>query len=121
MRKTILAVIFTLLTVLNQNLSANETNGIKVILTFQTKVDTKKEFLDFLNKNIPNVRAFEGCSSVKLYFNDSTNEMIITENWKSNEHHSNYIKFISENGVMKKLASYLQNKPTIKYYDILDI
>lgn len=121
MKKTAIVSIFLLLMVFSQNLSAHQQNGIKVILTFKAKVESKNEFIDFLNKNVPNVRAFEGCSSVKIYFDNSTNEMIITENWSSKEHHNKYIKFISENGVMKDLVSYLQKEPSIKYYDILSI
>jgi quinol monooxygenase YgiN len=98
-----------------------KTIGVKVILTLSVKSDTKKEFLAFLHENVPNVRAFEGCSSVKLYFDDSTNEMIIAEDWMSKEHHEKYIKFISENGVMKGLISYLQEDPAIKYYEMLNI
>jgi quinol monooxygenase YgiN len=95
--------------------------GVKVILTLTVKSETIKEFIEFLHENVPNVRAFEGCSSVKLYFDDTTNEMIITEDWMSKEHHGKYIKFISDNGVMKGLIFYLQKEPTIKYFDILDI
>ena len=98
-----------------------KTIGVKVILTLRVKSETKKEFFEFLHENVPNVRAFEGCSSVKLYFEDSTNEMIITEDWMSKEHHGKYIQFISENGVMKGLISYLQEDPAIKYYEILNI
>lgn len=98
-----------------------KTNGVKVILTLKVKSETKKEFIEFLHENVPNVRTFEGCSRVKLYFDDATNEMIIAEDWMSEEHHGKYIKFISENGVMKGLISYLQKAPEIKYYEILNI
>jgi len=93
----------------------------KVILTFQVKIESKKEFIEFLDKNVPNVRGFDGCNSVNLYFDNETNEMIITENWESKEHHGKYIEFIAKNGVMQDLISYLQKEPTIKYYEILDI
>lgn len=121
MKKLVFTIIFTISIVFSQTLSANQTKGIKVILTFKTKVEHRKKFIAFLNKNIPNVRSFNGCSSVKVYFDNITNEMIITESWVSKEHHNNYIKFISENGVMKRLISFLQKEPTIKYYKILDI
>jgi quinol monooxygenase YgiN len=98
-----------------------KTIGVKVMLTLMIKSETKKEFIEFLHENVPNVRAFEGCSSVKLYFDDTTNEMIISEDWMSKEHHGKYIKYITENGVMTDLISYLQKEPTIKYYGILNI
>jgi quinol monooxygenase YgiN len=94
---------------------------VKVILTLMVKPETKNEFFGFLHKNVPNVRTFEGCRSVKLYFDDATNEMIISEDWMSKEDHGKYIKFISENGVMEGLVSFLHNVPAIKYYDTLNI
>jgi quinol monooxygenase YgiN len=99
----------------------SKTNSTKVILNLKAKSETKKEFIEFLHENVPNVRAFEGCSGVNLYFDDTTNEMIISEDWLSKKHHGEYINFISENGVMKGLISYLQEEPVIKYYDILNI
>lgn len=99
----------------------SKTIGVKVFLTLNVKSETKNEFMDFLCKNVPNVRGFEGCSSVKLYFDDIANEMIISEDWMSRKHHGKYIQFISENGVMNGLISYLQQEPVIKYYEILDI
>ena len=93
----------------------------KVILTFQVKEETKKEFMEFLDQNVPNVRAFNGCNSVNIYFDDKINEMIIIEEWESKECHGKYIDFISQNGVIEDLISYLQKEPMIKYYDILEI
>ncbi|NQZ22031.1 MAG: hypothetical protein HRT53_08240 [Colwellia sp.] len=77
--------------------------------------------MDFLDMSIPNVRGFEGNTNVQLYFDATTNEMIITESWASKKAHGKYIKFISENGVMKQLLSYLEKPPTIKYYQPLDV
>ena len=120
MKKTVL-IIFAIIAIFSQTINAHQHDGIKVVLSFKVKSDTQKEFMKFLEKNVPNVRAFEGCSSVKLYFDESNKEMIITENWLSKEHHGRYIQFISKNGVMEGLISYLDGKPSIKYYEILDI
>lgn len=115
-------IILTLL-ILTSAIFAQNTNNqaTKVILTLSVKVETKKEFMEFLDKNVPNVRAFKGCNQVNLYFDEKTNEMIISENWDSKIHHGKYIEFISANGVMQELASFLQKEPSIKYYEILKI
>jgi len=47
--------------------------------------------------------------------------MIFDEDWLSVEHHQQYIKAISENGVMGQLASFLEAPPEIKYFDQIDI
>ena len=115
-------IILTLL-ILTSVIFAQNTNNqaTKVILTLSVKVETKKEFMNFLDKNLPNVRSFEGCNQVSLYFDDKTNEMIISENWQSKTHHGKYIEFISKNGVMQSLISFLQKEPSIKYYEALKI
>jgi quinol monooxygenase YgiN len=95
--------------------------GVKVMLTLMVKPETKNEFFGFLHENVPNVRAFEGCRSVKLYFDDATNEMIISEDWVSKEDHGKYIEFISGNGVMEGLVCFLRDAPEVKYYDILNV
>jgi len=95
--------------------------AIKVVLNLNVNETKVQEYTQFLKLNLPNVRNFQGCKSVRIYFNKDTNEMAINEIWESKESHHNYIKFISENGVMSELVSYLSNKPNIKYYDILEI
>lgn len=115
-------IILTLL-ILSSTIFAQDTNNqaTKVILTLSVKAETKKEFMEFLDKNVPNVRSFEGCTQVKLYFDEETNEMLISENWQSKTHHGKYIEFISKNGVMQSLISFLQKEPSIKYYEALKI
>lgn len=93
----------------------------KVILNLHVKSESTKEYIKFLEENLPNVRNFEGCQSVELYFNEDLSEMIINETWNSKDAHKKYIEFISSNGVMQELASFLSSEPNIKYYDILDI
>jgi len=95
--------------------------SIKVVLNLEVTQTNLSEYLEFLKENLPNVRVFQGCKSVKIYFNNQTNEMAINEIWESKESHDNYIKFISQNGIMAKLISFLSTEPNIKYYDILDL
>ncbi len=95
--------------------------AIKVVLNLNTKENLVQEYKRFLEENLPNVRNYSGCQSVNVFFNTQTNEMSIDEIWSSKEHHSKYIQFISQNGVMAKLASFLSCEPEIKYYDILEL
>lgn len=96
-------------------------NNKKVILVLQVKKSTKKEFFNFLDENIPNVIAFEGCEKLEVFFNEEINEMIISETWANNDAHQKYVNFISNNGVMEKLISFLDDAPSIKYFDILEV
>ncbi|GEM_PF-656394 len=93
----------------------------KVILEFKVKADKVASLMAFLDKNLANVRNFEGCSQVNVYYNPTINQMIFDEMWESVEHHQKYLGFITENGVMAELASFLSSEPEIKYFDVVDL
>ncbi|WP_103070447.1 antibiotic biosynthesis monooxygenase [Aquimarina sediminis] len=95
-----------------------ETN-CKVILKSQLKRAVLDKLMVFLKENLPNVREFEGCLSVKVLLNKEKDEMIFDEEWISKDHHTNYIAFISNNGVMAKLTEFLVGQPKIEYYNRL--
>jgi quinol monooxygenase YgiN len=71
----------------------------------------------FLEQNLPNVRSFDGCVSVNVYFSLDGREMLLEEEWLSVEHHQRYIGFISKNGVMQLLRGLLMADPTINYFE----
>ncbi len=102
-------------------LQASDSTRVKVILDMKAKSDLVPKYMVFLEENLPNVRGFEGCKSVEVYFNEETKEMAIDEIWASKAHHQNYIKFITENGVMKQLVSFLEKEPMVRYYNILEL
>lgn len=93
----------------------------KVILEFKVNKDKVKPLKEFLDKNLANVRSFDGCSQVEIYYNADNEKMIFDEMWESVEHHQKYLGFITKNGVMAELASFLASKPKIKYFDIVDL
>jgi len=102
--------------------SSNEANrqstmAKKVVLEFKVKKDKVTSLMEFLDDNLANVRSFAGCSQVKVYYNPITNKMLFDETWESVEHHQRYLGFITQNGVMAELASFLSTEPEIQYFD----
>ena len=95
--------------------------AIKVVLNLNVNETKVQEYKQFLLVNVPNVRSFEGCKSVDVYFNALNNEMAIDEIWESKQSHQKYIEFISSNGIMGELVSFLSTEPEIKYFDILEV
>jgi len=93
----------------------------KVIIESTLKPSQQEKVLPFLEKNLPNVRGFKGCLKVTVFLDSESKKMIFDEDWLSVEHHQQYIKAISENGVMGQLASFLEAPPEIKYFDQIDI
>ncbi len=98
-----------------------DTESIIVLLEVKLKPKTKSDFIKFLNENLPNVRGFKGARTITVLQNEMNMSLVIHEEWKSKEHHQNYIKYITENGVMNKLTSFLVDPPSMKYFKKLKI
>lgn len=94
---------------------------VRVTLNCQVKPDRLEVLLPFLEKNLPNVRGFDGCISVTVYFDKGSLEMLLEEEWLSVEQHKTYIKFIRSNGILAELASFLALSPVIKYFQKSDL
>lgn len=92
-----------------------------VVLESETNPAILDSFKPFLEKNLPNVRGFDGCLSVSILHNPETNGFLIYEEWKSEAHHKGYIDAIRPSGVLNQLSSYLTRVPSIKYYTRLPI
>ncbi len=92
-------------------------------LTIQAKVknDLVADLNAFLEENLPNVRGFAGALNVTVFFNDQTNDFVIFEEWRSQDHHQAYIQFITEKGVLAALAAFFEEAPVITYYDRLSV
>ncbi len=80
-----------------------------------------KDFMVFLEENLPNVRSFPGCFQVSIFDNPNTQHFLIYEEWKSEAHHKAYIESITTSGVLSQLASFLEHPPTIKYFTKKDL
>ena len=91
--------------------------SVRVTINGSVNTSTTEELIDFLVKNLPNVRNFDGCNYVDVLFNKTREEMLLDEQWSSIEQHQNYIEHISNNGVLGKLASFLTEPPQIKYFE----
>ena len=88
----------------------------RVTLNCQVKPDGHEALLPFLEKNLPNVRGFDGCISVNVYFDEEGGEMLLEEEWLCIEQHKAYINHIENNGVLGELAAFLASAPDIKYF-----
>ncbi len=95
--------------------------SVRVTLNCQVKPEQLEVLLPFLEKNLPNVRGFDGCISVTVYFDKGSLEMLLEEEWLSIEHHQTYIKYIESNGILGELAAFLASAPVIKYFQKSDI
>jgi len=95
--------------------------SIKVTLNCNVQEDQFDALLPFLKDNMARVRGFPGCRGVSVFVDRENNELLLDEMWVNADHHQQYIEFISANGVMGNLASFLQGPPVIKYFDDVDV
>lgn len=95
--------------------------SIFVSLTMPVQPEKCAALDDFLAQNVPNVRAFDGALRVELFYNDDKTQLTIFEEWQSRDHHQRYIAFISENGVMQQLLSFMQAEPVVTYHSKLAV
>ncbi|NEZ61560.1 antibiotic biosynthesis monooxygenase [Leptolyngbyaceae cyanobacterium CCMR0082] len=93
----------------------------KVLIESTVKAGSMNTLTPFLAANLPNVRGFSGCLQVTVYFDSETQRMIFDEEWLTIEHHQRYINAITQNGVLHKLAHFLESPPNIKYFDRMEI
>lgn len=90
--------------------------SVRVTLNCVLKAKRNESLMLFLAANLPNVRGFDGCLGVAVYFDDENGEMLLEEEWLSVQKHYAYIKHIEENGVLEQLAAFFETPPSIKYF-----
>lgn len=95
--------------------------SLKVIIESTVKEGAFEQLLPFLEANLPNVRGFNGCLNVTVFFNTESRKMIFDEQWVSAEDHKKYLDTIANNGVMGELVSLIETPPEVKYFHRVDI
>lgn len=98
-----------------------KTMSIRVTINCQIEADKYQELVPFLETNLSNVRGFKGNRRVSVLFNPNKTEMLLDEEWLSQESHQAYLEFIENNGVLEQLGSFLNSPPQIKYFQMADI
>ena len=90
---------------------------VRGTLYCQLKPGSVESLTPFLAENLPNVRGFNGCMSVKVFFDIDQKEMLLEEEWISLNQHKEYMKYITDNGVLAELASFFEQPPVVKYFE----
>lgn len=92
--------------------------SVKVMIECNLKQGKTGELDTFLLANVPTVRGFSGCERVSISFDEHSVVMMIDEDWQSVSHHQKYMQFISDNGVLQQLKSFMSAPPTIRYLQL---
>ncbi|PCJ19248.1 MAG: antibiotic biosynthesis monooxygenase [Gammaproteobacteria bacterium] len=89
--------------------------AVHVLLESKIKSGQADQAIAFIQQNLDNVRSFDGCSQVKVLFDEPKQTMLFDEIWNSPDHHQRYIESISKSGVMATLVGFLEAPPTVSY------
>ncbi|AOT07867.1 hypothetical protein [Pseudoalteromonas luteoviolacea] len=92
--------------------------SVKVVIECNLTQGKTGELEAFLLANVPTVRCFSGCERVSISFDENSAVMVIDEDWQSVSHHQKYMQFISDNGVLQQLKSFMSAPPTIRYLQL---
>ncbi len=82
-----------------------------VIVQLEVQKEKKQQVLDILNSEggLPTTRAYDGCISLEMVFNEDSNTFHIIENWESFEKYQVYLNWRqTKDTVIGKMVPYLE-------------
>lgn len=104
------------LTVSNAQAAQESKKMVTLQITAKLKPDSLKGLEEFFEKNLPNSRSAKGCRNIVILYDEKKENLLVLEEWLSKEDHQNYVKMISENGVMNTLLTFFDGEPSVQYY-----
>ena len=95
--------------------------SVTVVVTFPIKPEFFDEIESDFKKNLPDTRAYDGCSGIDIYRNDDNPaDIIAVQHWESRIHYEKYLAWRTETGTLDHLVGMLTGPPDIRYYARVD-
>ena len=95
-----------------------------VIVQLEVQEGKKQQVLDILNSEggLPTTRAYDGCISLEMVFNEDSNTFLIIGNWESFEKYQVYLNWRqTEDTVIGKMVPYLEGGEKVNIFYIKSI
>jgi quinol monooxygenase YgiN len=96
-------------------------NAMAVIVNLQITLDPtkKEEAIAFIDRNLPDTRASEGCQWLYRTENpEDSNKLEFFSMWDSREHQERYLQWRQETGFMSEFEPYLAEAPVFRYLTV---
>ena len=74
-----------------------------VIVSFPAKSDTLEKLMDAMMIALPDTRTYDGCLSVDVFIEKSTNTMHLVEYWETLDQQASYLNWRIEDGLLNDL------------------
>ena len=95
--------------------------SVAVTLQFQVKAEKVDDVLDFLRKNVPDHRSYDGCESLVVHQSqDDRTTFFLYEQWTTRPRHEAYLAWRTETGMLQELVEMLAGEPSFGYYNAVD-
>tara|TARA_B100000963_G_scaffold116333_1_gene101339 strand:+ start:679 stop:984 length:306 start_codon:yes stop_codon:yes gene_type:complete len=79
-----------------------------VIVSFPAKSNTLDLLKDAMKVALPETRKYDGCLSVDVFIEESTNTMHLVEYWETLDQQTAYLNWRVENGLLNDLNPLLE-------------
>jgi quinol monooxygenase YgiN len=95
--------------------------SVTVVVQFQAEPDKTADLLEFLRKNVPDHRSYDGCESLVVHQSqDDPTMVLIYEQWTAQPKHEAYLAWRTETGVLEQLGEMLAGELSFGYYGTVD-
>ena len=93
-----------------------------VLLEAKARADAVERMKTFLEKRLPETRAYDGCRDITAYLaSEDRRTFVFVEHWDSSEHYEKYLAWRTETGVLKELESMIEGGALIRHFEQLDV
>ena len=79
-----------------------------VIAEFKAQPGKAEELTNIFNEALVDTRAFDGCLSIDLYYEEKTNTFTMLENWESLNHYEKYLQWRIDTGIQEVMDPVLE-------------
>ena len=70
-----------------------------VLADFKTNQGMAGDMAAIFKEALVDTRAFDGCNSIDVYFEEKTSTFTLVEDWKSLEHYETYLQWRIDGGI----------------------
>lgn len=92
-----------------------------VLLEGKVRPDGIGRLEEFLARQLPTTRAFDGCQSLDCYLNKEDRTLVIVQRWDAQQDYEDYLAWRKKTGVFFELEELFDDGVQIRYGDRLDV
>ena len=94
--------------------------SVMVTAEFVLKPEAADQVIQTMIEILPDTRAYDGCHSVKSYYEKETHSLLLVEIWESSKHQQKYLGWRVETGLVDQVGEMLAAPPAFRTFEIRD-